>query len=139
MLCLRFVISYADHVVSSVCLFTVCHVVFVCLCSVMSPQNGRLRLLSPKLLIYIIWKRKKIDAYVSVPSYRLLNLELSLEKNDTRLAEFNAEVSWNICKCKCPTQRFPNISIQITVFIISDSNSIKGQIPLYKTRKNKKW
>ena len=30
---------------------------------------------------------------VSVPSYRLLNFELSLEKKETRLAECNAEVS----------------------------------------------
>jgi hypothetical protein len=33
------------------------------------------------------------NIYVSEPSYRLENLELSLEKNEVLPAEFNAEVS----------------------------------------------
>ncbi len=39
-------------------------------------------------------EKKEEYIYVSVPSYRLLNFELSLEKKETRLAEFNAEVSY---------------------------------------------
>jgi hypothetical protein len=36
---------------------------------------------------------KNKNIYVSEPSYRLENLELSLEKNEVLAAEFNAEVS----------------------------------------------